>query len=108
MYNGLVYGQTEAVDCEDKCIRVQQKEPAKIRVAIEYLQGQVTINQSLSRRILLALVGDRPTGDEKSREVITLSEKICSQGQELEETNNRLEEVLHILYANLGENIKLE
>ena len=104
MYNGIVCDKND----NDLALPVQEEQP-KIQVAIDYLQGQVTINQNLSRRILVALAGDRPIkACETNQKAVTLAEMICSQGQELEETNQRLEEVLHIIYANLGENIKLE
>lgn len=104
MYNGIGYDKND----NDLALPVQEEQP-KIQVAIDYLQGQVSISQSLSCRILVALVGQRPVATgEKNQKEANLSEMICSQGHEMEETNQRLEEVLHIIYANLGENIKLE
>ena len=104
MYNGIGCDKND----NDLALPVQEEQP-KIQVAIDYLQGQVNNSQSLSRRILVALVGPRPIATcEENQKEANLSEMICSQGQELEETNQRLEEVLHIIYTNLGENIKLE
>lgn len=104
MYNGIVCGQND----NGLALPVQEEQP-KIEVAINYLQGQVGINQSLSRRILVALAGQRPiVACEKNQKAENLSEMICRQAQEIEEANQRLEEVLHILLTNLGENIKLE
>lgn len=108
MYKENVYGEIVGKVEATQEISVPTEQP-KIQVAIDYLQGQVENSQSLSRRILVALVGLRPiVTSETNQKEANLSDMICSQGQELEETNQRLEEVLHIIYTNLGENIKLE
>lgn len=102
MVNGTVYDQRE--EC-----RATAEEQPKIQVALSYLQGQIDASQNLSRRILVALVGQRPiTEGIAGPKEGPLAEMICSQGQMLEETNQRLEEVLHVLLENFGENIKLE
>ena len=76
MCNGIGYDKND----NDLALPVQEEQP-KIQVAIDYLQGQVSISQSLSRKILVALVGQRPIATcETNQKEANLSEMIYLYG----------------------------
>lgn len=93
----------------DSCCKTSQKEPARIEGALDSLLDKLARNEMLAGRISDQIFTSRPTKECDQNNILepTLANVLLCLADQVQETNEKLEQISECLDEQLGE-IKLD